>query len=208
MKKILLFTLLLLTIGFVRKTKAQEIIPTAGYMLAGSAEFYEGKIDFDNAPTFGVSMMYTKDRTSPGVELSYSHTSTTGHFKPYPGFNLDEKKFDVNINYLHIGVVKGAQVNQMLYPFLSLSAGGTWLNAHDYSTIWRFSTALGGGAKIYFTKRIGIMLRARLLVPMQFAGAGGWCGIGTGGPDCGLSVNSYSTIVQGDFTGGLIIKLR
>ncbi len=188
--------------------KAQEVVPLAGYLLGGSAQFYEGKIDFDNGPTFGVSLFYTKDLTTPGLELTYSNTKSQGHFKPYPGFNYDEKYFDVNINYLHIGVIKGAQVNQYLYPFMSLSAGGTWFTAQEYSTIWRFSAALGGGAKVYFAKRLGIFMRARLLIPMQFAGASGWCGIGTGGAGCGLSANAYSTIVQGDFTGGLIIRFR
>ena len=190
------------------KAKTQEIVPFAGYMLSGTAEFYEGKIDFDNGATYGVSLIYTKDKTSPGVELTYSHTKSLGHFRPYPGFDLDEDFRNVNINYLHIGVIKGVQVNQYLYPFISLSAGGTWFAPEDRSAVWRFSTALGGGAKVYFTKRLGIMLRGRLLLPMQFAGLGGWCGIGTGGSGCGLSINSYSTIVQGDFTAGLIIKLR
>jgi hypothetical protein len=201
------FLLLVLLLGSF-KVFSQEIIPFAGYMLSGSAEFYEGEIDFDNGPTFGVSFIYTKDRTAPGLELTYSHTNSQGHFISYPGFDLDEKYFDVNINYLHIGFIKGVQVNEYLYPFMSVSAGGTWMAADEYGTEWRFSTSLGAGAKIYFTKRIGIFMRARLLIPMQFVGAGGWCGIGSGGPDCGLSVNSYSTIVEGDFTGGLVIKLR
>ncbi len=206
MKKYALFILMLSLTTY--KAVSQEIVPFAGYMLAGKAEFYEGKIDFDDGATYGLSLIYNKGNGLPGIELTYSHTKSTGHFRPYPGFGLSEDVRDVNINYLHIGVIKGAPVNENIYPFLSLSVGGTWFAPEDRSAVWRFSTALGGGAKIYFTEKLGLMLRGRLLVPMQFAGLGGWCGIGTGGSGCGLSVNSYSTIIQGDFTAGLIIKLR
>ena len=207
MKKIF-YSLLVFTLISPVALRSQEIVPFAGYLLGGSAEFYQGKVDMDNGPTFGVSFIYTKDRTSPGLELTYSNTKSQGHFIAYPGFDYDEKYFDLRINYLHIGFIKGAQVNKFLYPFISVSAGGTWMASDEMSTVWMFSTALGAGAKIYFAKRLGLFMRARLLIPMQFAGAGGWCGIGTGGAGCGLSVNAYSTVVQGDFTGGLIIKLR
>ena len=204
------FTYLFIVLVFLlpASLKSQEIIPFAGYLLGGSQEFYQGKVNLDNGPTFGASFIYSKNRTAPGLELTYSNTKSRGHFIPYPGFNYDERYFDVNINYIHIGMIKGAQVNNFLYPYMSISAGGTWFAANDYNTVWMFSVGLGAGAKIYFAKRFGIFMRARLLLPMQFAGAGGWCGIGTGGADCGLTVNAYSTVVQGDFTGGLIIKLR
>jgi hypothetical protein len=41
------------------------------------------------------------------------------------------------------------------------------------------------------------------MLPMFFGGVGFY--FGTGGS--GLSLNSYSAIVQGDFNGGLIFKL-
>ena len=47
------------------------------------------------------------------------------------------------------------------------------------------------------------MLRGRLLMPMNFAGVGFYAG--TGGS--GLTMNSYVTPLQGDFNGGLIIKV-
>ena len=62
---------------------------------------------------------------------------------------------------------------------------------------------LGLGVKIMFSERVGIMLRGRLMMPMNFAGTSFY--IGTGGS--GLSVNSYVSPLQGDFNGGLIIKL-
>ena len=43
--------------------------------------------------------------------------------------------------------------------------------------------------EFFIADRIGILVRARSLVPMQFARIGGWCGIGAGGSGCGVSVN-------------------
>lgn len=50
------------------------------------------------------------------------------------------------------------------------------------------------------------MARGRLMMPMYIGGVGGYCGIGTGGAGCGLSLNGYASLFQGDFNGGLIIK--
>ncbi len=42
---------------------------------------------------------------------------------------------------------------------------------------------------------------------MIFGGVGGYVGIGGGGTSGGLTLNSYATIVQGDFNGGLVFSL-
>ena len=62
---------------------------------------------------------------------------------------------------------------------------------------------LGLGVKLMFSDRVGIMLRGRLMMPMTFAGVGFYAG--TGG--AGLTMNSWVAPLQGDFNGGLIIKL-
>jgi hypothetical protein len=54
-----------------------------------------------------------------------------------------------------------------------------------------------------FNDVVGIMLRGRLLMPMYFGGLGIYAG--TGGS--GVSVNSVVAPLQGDFNGGLLIKL-
>jgi len=62
---------------------------------------------------------------------------------------------------------------------------------------------LGGGVKIWLSDRIGIRAQGRLLLPMMWAGAG--LSVGTGGT--GFSLGAGTAMVQGDFTGGLIIAL-
>ena len=68
----------------------------------------------------------------------------------------------------------------------------------------RFSIGLGLGARYFFTPMIGIRLQARLLMPLYFGGAGFGCGSG------GCSSGAYFgvEIFQGDFTGGVVIKIN
>jgi hypothetical protein len=102
--------------------------------------------------------------------------------------------------------------NEPLVPYgllnvgiLSTSSEGTPTIASESNT-W-FTAGLGGGLRYYLNDRIGIRLQARLLLPMQFGGVGFGCGIGTGGGGCGAGVSTYTNIIQGDFTGGVVLKL-
>jgi len=44
------------------------------------------------------------------------------------------------------------------------------------SDTWRFAMTFGGGAKIFFSDKLGIRLQARLMVPVFFSGAGMYVG--------------------------------
>ena len=70
-----------------------------------------------------------------------------------------------------------------------------------------FTAGFGGGLRYHIGERLGIRLQARLLLPMQFGGVGFGCGIGTGGGSCGAGVSTYTNIIQGDFTGGITLRL-
>lgn len=65
----------------------------------------------------------------------------------------------------------------------------------------------GLGIKYFFTDVIGIKAQARLLLPLYFNGIGFGCGIGTGGASCGGGAGFGSEIVQGDFTGGVVLRI-
>ena len=105
-----------------------------------------------------------------------------------------------------------ATFNEPLVPYGLVNLGmlnvqsdafGTYSsNSENY-----FTAGLGGGLRYYLSDRIGIRLQARLLFPMQFGGVGFGCGIGTGGGGCGAGVSTYTNIIQGDFTEGIILKL-
>lgn len=207
MKRIIITLFVFSLLPIVSIAQSIQVMPYAGYMLGGKVEYIEGKLDVDDGPVFGVSLIVPDIKYSTDLELTYFRMDSKATFYPYRGYDLDEQEMNMASNYLQIGAIKKMPVNEKIFPFFSISAGATWFSSPDFSAIWRFSVTMGGGFEYFITDRIGIMGRARFLLPMNFAGVGGWCGIGTGGSGCGLSVNGYSIIAQGDFTGGLIFKL-
>jgi len=209
MKKI---KLLLIAVLFPFFTFAQgggvEIVPFVGYMFGGSVNFYEGKLDITDGMDYGLSLI-VPIRDVLDVEINYTGMSSEARFtayRDYPGYS--DEKTAISTNYFQIGVLKALSLNNpKIKPFGSLSLGATLFSLQDYTDTWRFSVALGLGVKFMFTNHIGIMIRGRLLMPMSFGGVGGYCGIGTGGSSCGLSLNGYVQPLQGDFNAGLIIKI-
>lgn len=205
MKKI---KLLLLTILFPAMLLAQggvEIVPFAGYMFGGSVNYYEGKLKIDNGMNYGVSVLVPV-HDFLDVEVNYTRMDSKAKFETYYGYPNVDNETNLATNYIQIGGISKfyAQSTQVT-PFGSLSIGATWFSPSDadFGDVWRFSMALGLGAKIMLSDRIGIMVRGRLLMPMYFGGVGVYAG--TGG--AGVGVSSVVAPLQGDFNGGLIIKL-
>ena len=201
--------LLLLTTLFPAMLLAQggvEIVPFAGYMFGGSVNYYEGKLKIENGMNYGVSLLVPVHDLLD-VEINYTRMDSEASFSPYYGYpGLEYTETNLGTNYIQIGgVSKFYTQDTKATPFGSLSIGATWFSPSEtnYSDVWRFSMALGLGVKIMLSDRVGIMLRGRLLMPMYFGGVGVYGG--TGGS--GVSVNSVVAPLQGDFNGGLIIKI-
>lgn len=206
MKKIKLLLIAILLPGMIIAQRGVELVPFAGYMFGGSVNYYEGKLKIENGVNYGASLL-VPIHDFLDLEVNYTRMESKASFSPYYGYpNLDYAESNLATNYIQIGGISKfyAQSTQVT-PFGSLSLGATWFSPDDadFGDVWRFSMALGLGAKIMFSDRIGIMVRGRLLMPMYFGGVGVYAG--TGGS--GVSVNSVVAPLQGDFNGGLIIKL-
>lgn len=206
MRKIkLLFLGLIFPTFLTAQVDGVEIVPFAGYMFGGSVNYYEGKLKVDNGMNYGVSLLVPV-HSLMDVEINYTRMTSRASFSPYLGYGLTYEETDLATNYIQIGgISKFYSQNTQITPFGSLSLGATWFSPSDsyYQTVWRFSAAAGLGAKIMISDVIGIMVRGRLLMPMFFGGIGMY--VGTGGS--GVSVNSVVAPLQGDFNGGIIIKV-
>lgn len=184
-----------------------ELTPFGGYMLGGSVKFYEGKFKVNDAACYG-GMMAVQLRSGNFVEFSFTGMTTEGDWKPYNSYIGDypEKIVEMAVNHFQIGTVNELPLdNEAIRPYGTLSLGTTWFNVKEATADdeWLFSVAAGVGIKYFFSERIGIRLQARLLLPVVYNGGGFY--LGTGGS--GMYVSSTAPIVQGDFTGGLIIAL-
>ncbi len=184
-----------------------EIVPFAGYMFGGSVNFYEGKLKLTNGLDYGVSLIIPI-REIVDIEINYTGMQGEAKFTSYQDYqNIEDDTTKMSTNYFQIGVLKSFSLNNpKVKPFGSFSAGATLFSLDDYYT-WRFSITAGLGVIIMFSDHIGIMLRGRFMMPMYFGGTEGYCGLGKSGSGCGLSVNGYAQPIQGDFTGGLVIKV-
>lgn len=205
MKKLKLLTLIALfpTLLF---SQGIEIVPFAGYMFGGSIKYTQGKLDVKDGMNYGVSVLIPV-QSLIDVEINYTRMDSRATFRSYSGYPLypDQDINNLATNYFQVGgISKFYSANTKVSPFGSFSLGATWFSSPDLTDdAWRFSITLGLGVKMMVSDRIGIMLRGRLMMPMSFAGVGFYAGSG----GSGLSMNSYVAPLQGDFSGGLIIKL-
>jgi len=203
--KLLLIAIVFPTILF-SQGGGVELVPFAGYMFGGSVNYYEGKLKIENGMNYGGSILVPIHELLD-VEVNYTRMDSKASFQPAYGYPaLEYKETNLATNYIHVGgISKFYRQDTKATPFGSFSLGATWFSPTDgsFSDVWRFSVNVGFGVKVMFSERIGIMLCGRLMMPMYFGGV--YMYGGTGG--AGAGVSSVVAPLQGDFNGGLIIKL-
>lgn len=212
MKKILIVALILFT---TQEIFAQvEISGFGGWLWTGSIPAWRQDIKVSDKGNYGVTAGF-KVRDEMIVEFEWNHTDNSATFRNY---NLDGSLGDIvnvpiKLNYYMLGFNYLVTMNEPLVPYGIVNLGVLHaqsepnnLSIPSESNTW-FTAGLGGGLRYYLSDNIGIKLQARLLLPMQFGGVGFGCGIGTGGGGCGAGVSTYTNIIQGDFTGGIVLKL-
>lgn len=184
-----------------------ELTPFAGYQFGGKLRMYQGDLKFKDNMNYGLVLDYEL-ATDTKLEFLWTQMNTTADFRPYYGWEEYRGSFDLGINYFQIGGVREIN-NGQVRPFGAFTLGATYFAPQntDIADSWQFSMTLGGGAKIWLSDRVGIRLQGRLLMPMYFTGVGLYAGIGTGGVSGGLGVGAGATILQGDFTAGLMIAI-
>ncbi|MBR8536834.1 hypothetical protein KDU71_14765 [Carboxylicivirga sediminis] len=181
-----------------------ELTPISGYSLNGHVNLYRAKFKMDNAAHYGGILSV---EVMPGLmgEFSYTRSKTTARYDDFVAG--DRTNYDMAIDYFQLGALKALKQGPVV-PFGMASLGVTWFNmqTHGVSDHVSFSAALGGGVKFFFSDRVGIRLQGRLLLPMYFSGGGLFLGIGSGGPSTGVGISTGVLTVQGDFSGGLIVR--
>ena len=183
-----------------------ELTPFGGYLLGGSIQFYEGKFKIEDNACYG-GMLAVQVSSGDYIEFSYTGMTTQGEWRPGSGYSLDSATtVDMSVNHFQIGSVNELPLdNEAIRPYGTLTLGTTWFNIQEENSNdeWLFSFAAGLGLKYFFNDRVGFRIQARMIIPVVYNGGGFY--IGTGGS--GMYVSSTAPILQGDFTGGIIIAL-
>lgn len=199
MKKLFILGLLATLLVVPQQAFSQKGIELSGYtgwMLGGKVNLYNGSLKIEDGQNWGITLSLP---VAPGMkaELMYNRLVSDLTVREYG--NAPYVYTKVATQYFHVGAVKELMSEGMVRPYGTGSLGTTIFSDQEGfdSDKWRFSIGLGGGLKIFPTERIGFRLQARMLVPLYFNGI--WFGTG------GAGVSTSSSIVQGDFTGGIIL---
>lgn len=198
-KKITVLTIVFLMAQSVIAQPSITLEAFGGWLWTGKAG-YNGSIKVDDKGNYGLRGGVSP-RSQMVVEFEWNHTDTRVEwYDIIEQRNLSE---NVKMNYYMLGfnheLSEGPAVPFGIVNIGVMNVKGEKIN---FSENW-FTVGLGGGLKYYLSDNVGIRLQARLFLPMQFAGVGFGCG--TGG--CGSGVSTYATTIQGDFTGGIILKM-
>jgi hypothetical protein len=204
MKKTILIVSILFCLTFMLKAQTVEVTPFGGYVFGGTMQGNSGSAFIKDNAQYGGMISFAVSRVMD-VDLIYNRSDTKAELNFLTPFqNITYKEIPLSINYMHIGFTKNFRINPKVSPFAGFNLGAcAFAPKEDYTDQWFFSVGMNLGAKIYFSKRVGLRLQAQGMVPVQ--GSGFSMFVGTGGSGGGMSF--YSTLFQFGFTGGLIFRL-
>jgi len=189
---------------FLLKAQKVELTPFGGYVFPGTLNGDYGDIRLKDNAQYGGMLSIAVSRVMD-FDFIYNRSDTKAQITYFNLVNnITYQEIPISINYMHIGFTKNFRVSPKVSPFIGLNLGAClFAPKENYADAWFFSTGINAGAKIYFSKRVGLRLQAQGMMPIQAAGFSMF--VGGGGASTGVSV--YSTLFQFGFTGGLIFRL-
>lgn len=186
-----------------------EISGFYGYRFGGKIDvFYNSDLGYvkinDNA-AYGVDLSY-QIRRGFSLNLLWTRQSTDIDFYGYTDVRA-QSLGDFHIDYFVLsGVSDFGTTNSKVIPFGGAGVGlfVATPDRNEFETTYRFAFTLQGGIKIWLNNRLGLKLRGAILGPMQWGSGGLFCGSGSG---CQVGVGASTTILQGEFSGGVVVKI-
>jgi hypothetical protein len=177
-----------------------EITPFGGFRFGGSFEDANtgDTIAIDEAGSYGLILDFDLE-PSKQIEVYLSRQSTK---LSSGGTVTGNPKFDLTVDYYHIGglvLLEGDRVR----PFVSGTFGLTRMDPQgaDRTAEYYFSIALGGGAKVPLTDRLGLRFDARGIFTAVNTNSTIFCA----NSGCAIQVHGGG-LLQGELTAGLTFK--
>lgn len=203
MKK-LAFLALFLGVVFASRAQSIEFTPLAGYTFGDNVYFNGGKAHLGDGFTWGGSLTFAASQYN-AIEFTYTRQVSDSYAKTNNGNMLLDTP--VAINYILAGATRLMPVSEKATMFAGMDMGvGVFGSPEDdFSTRTKFDFGFKGGAKLWFSEKIGLRLQANLNFPVTSNGGYYWWNPVTGQT---YGATSFIPIAQFGFTGGLIFKLR
>lgn len=186
-----------------------EFAVNSGFFIGGHINNY----DINNAIDYSVALSFSLP-SGTDIELSYTGANPKSVLENND-LLVGSVELQTHIHYLQLGGIRYLTRNQSLRPYGMLSIGAVNIKTKaiyntapdDFDTDnWLFAATAGVGLKYDINRHIGLRLQGRALLPMTFTGSGLGINIGSGGIYPSLSLNSYTTFIQGDISLGIYFK--
>jgi hypothetical protein len=193
--------LIALALSLPAMAQAVEVTPFIGQRYGGSFADANTGASFEVADANAFGLVFDFD-TEPDKQieilLSRQNTSLSTNDPLFTGNPL----FDLTIDYYHLGGLYMLPDYDKVRPFVSGTFGITRMDPKraDLTTETRMSLSLGAGAKIFFTKNLGLRFDLRGIYTALNADTAIFC---SGG--CAIKVNS-SGFVQTELTAALMMR--
>jgi len=206
---LLLFSLNSLAQYSADDSNGLEVSAFYGYRFGGKVDVFYGPdlgyIKINDNAAYGVDLSY-RVRNRFMLNLQWSRQDTDMDFYGYQEIGA-EPLGDVAVEYFMISALSeaGNPLSQVV-PFGGAGIGLVVATPQERNldTAYRFAFTLQGGVKIWLNDKVGLRLRGAMLAPMQWGSGGLFCSTGSG---CNIGVGASTTILQGEFSGGVVVKL-
>lgn len=176
-----------------------SVTPFYGYQFGGHLAVRNGELQLDDTENYGVSLdVYHSPITT--MQFLYIYQDTSLQLKNY-FTGMTTELFDLTVEYFHLGGTRVLNKGGGTTSFVSGSLGATHFSPSEsgYSDETLFSMSFGMGVIKEIRKNISLRIQGRLLMPIQTAGGGVFCG----GGGCSAHVSGGTSIMQGDITAGI-----
>jgi len=214
MKRLIPLVALLLSISVYGQTTTTEsrveLAAFGGYRIGGSVDvFYNsdlGNLKIRDNAVFGAELSY-KIRDRYYINLQWTRQNSEMDFYGFSDIEIESLGGLVTEYFMLSGLSDlGADLGNPLVPFAGAGVGlmVATPERNSLDTAYRFAFTLQGGLKIELTEKVGLKLRAAMLAPMQWGSGGLFCSTGSG---CNVGVGASTTILQGEFSGGVLVNL-
>jgi hypothetical protein len=201
MRKILIFSAVLLTMTLTSKAQKFEITPFGGYTFGDKFDFNGGQAKISDGFTYGGIFSYVSGNMA--LELTLSRQNAKGDAHSYDDY-IDVNDAPISVNYVFGGVSALQPLSDEAVLFTGLNMGVGFISNDAYRSVTKFSAGVNGGVKYFFSDRLGLRLQANLNFPVTDLSSEFWW---SPGANHSYYVTSYVPILQFGFTGGLIVRL-
>ena len=199
--------MLLPCLAWAQEQGSSELTATVGWQYGGTQDYVTysgygyGDFHANAAVDFGGTLSYFI-RESYALEIVYTYQKTDLVIQPIGA--PDTKLGDLSTHYIQLYGTRYVPVRpDKVDAFLMGGVGATSYSVQGFQSRWVTSFGIGGGLKVHTSDRTALRLQTRLLIPIQWSNTGFY--FGTGGAN--ITVGGSSTLLQGDVSLGLVVKL-